>query len=497
MASAGCLKCLSRPTASQVAPWLNSMPRTAAFSTTSSTQAAATGDMLKKQQAKAAHLKAKGAGAKRTLKIKKKIPVKTGKPPMPGERKALRKRIVLSNTNALEVLGLQDLTKETVIDESLVGSVVGLEGTTVDSLRAAEAFKTTQSWGMFRRPGLLVREESLQLAKEMVAVEENKEVLRVVIDGDKGTGKSLMLVHAMATAFLRGWVVLNIPEGIFFLPLLRSDRSKCKVSQILTDTLLAQELTTAMTPYSPIPNTKPTIYTQNDYTAAWLTRIAKSNSAILNSLELSQKHNLPIPIQSNITLLRLCELGALDPDVAWPIFQALWKELTAEGRPPVLFTLDSLQLAMQDTLYRSADFLPIHAHDFAIIKQFTDYLSGARTLPNGGAIIGATQRSHAPKNITVDLAIQQAEEKQQSRPLTAKDPFERRYDPRAEQVLSSVRVLKLAGLSKDEARGLMEYWAQSGVLRSVVDERSVAEKWALAGHGVVGEIERGALKMRI
>ena len=48
-----------------------------------------------------------------------------------------------------------------------------------------------------------------------------------------------------------------------------------------------------------------------------------------------------------------------------------------------------------------------------------------------------------------------------------------------------------------EARALMEYWAQSGVLRQRVDEKTVTAKWALAGNGVVGELERGALRMRI
>lgn len=139
--------------------------------------------------------------------------MKTGRPPAAGERKALRKRIVLSNTNALEVQGLQDLDKELLLEDGLVGKVVGLKGTTVDQLRASEAFKTTQGWGLFRRPGVLVREESLEISQALVDAEERKQALRLVVDGDKGTGKSLLMIHAMATAFIREWIVLNIPEG--------------------------------------------------------------------------------------------------------------------------------------------------------------------------------------------------------------------------------------------------------------------------------------------
>jgi small subunit ribosomal protein S29 len=139
---------------------------------------------------------------------------------MPGERKALRKRIVLSNTNALEVDGMQDLSREMSGRlEGMVGKVVGLEGSTVDGLRAVEAFKTMQGWGLFRRPGVLIREENVELGRRMVGVKTAKETLRVVVDGAKGTGKSMLLLQAMATAFVRGWVVLNVPEGIFPFPL--------------------------------------------------------------------------------------------------------------------------------------------------------------------------------------------------------------------------------------------------------------------------------------
>jgi small subunit ribosomal protein S29 len=152
---------------------------------------------------------------------------------------------------------------------------------------------------------------------------------------------------------------------------------------------------------------------------------------------------------------------------------------------------------MQNSQYRNPEFEPIHAHDLAILRQFTDLLSGASKLPNGGAIIAATSRSHAPLSKSLTLAITQQEDRQAGREIMKKDPFEKKYDERVEKAMNGVEVLRLKGLSKVEARGLMEYWAASGVLRSRVDERTVAEKWALAGNGVVGEIERGALRMRI
>lgn len=155
-------------------------------------------------------------GQKKSARIKSKPPPKpTGKPPMPGERKAMRKRIVLSNTNAIPV-EMKDFGREMTEGremEEWVGKVVGIGGETVDGLRAAEGFQAAQGWGFFRRPGMLVRKESVEVVGRLVGCEGRKGGLRLLVDGAKETGKSMLLLQAMATAFVRGWIVLHVPDG--------------------------------------------------------------------------------------------------------------------------------------------------------------------------------------------------------------------------------------------------------------------------------------------
>lgn len=240
------------------------------------------------------------------------------------------------------------------------------------------------------------------------------------------------------------------------------------------------------------------MYSQNTYTANWLGQIAKSNSKILQGLKVSQKHELPIHMEEGMNLARLCELGAIDKEISWPVFKAFWSEITAAGRPPILITLDSLSHVLQNSAYRDAEFEPIHAHDLAIVGHFMDCFSGKNKLVNGGAAIAATNRSHGPVSKSLELAIKQKLETQRGgKVVTKRDPFEKNYDERSDKILQGIELLQLKGLSKSEARGLMEYWAKSGVLRSRVDEKTVTEKWAVAGNGIVGEIERNALAMRI
>ena len=163
------------------------------------------------------------------------------------------------------------------------------------------------------------------------------------------------------------------------------------------------------------------------------------------------------------------------------------------------------------TAYMTAAFKPIHAHDLALVKVFLGYFTGASPLPNGGLILAATSASNAPPNPSLDLALAMLEASKTSQspaqsadlynPSPAMpDPFFT-YDKRVMDIFeapdSKIEVQRLLGLSKEEARGLMEYWAKSGILKHEVDDRLVGEKWCLSGGGVVGELERGCVGMRI
>ncbi|KAI9693631.1 MAG: 37S ribosomal protein S23 mitochondrial [Bathelium mastoideum] len=398
----------------------------------------------------------------------------SGKPPAPGERKAMRKRIVLSNTNALEVQGLQKLNPKNIAREDSKCRVLALSDELVDPLRAVEAFKPTQGWNMFRKPSVLWREQSIQMAQIISSLDKRgeNEVRRMVLSGEKGSGKTVMLLQAMAVAFLKGWVVINIPD--------------------------AKDLTDAHTEYAPVPGTSPLQYIQRSYVSNLLAQIAKANATVLSKLEISMKHDLPIPVQSNISLDRFADLGAKDLDLAWPIFRALWDELTGPLRPPILLAADNLNFFMRHSEYLGADLKPIHAHDLLLVRHFVEHLSGAQVLPNGGLVLAATTGSNKPSSSALDLVLRQAEAR--AKGLTGDavpqwDPY-KPIDERSLKSMADLDVLHVKGLSKDEARGIMDYYAASGMLRQAVDHRLVAEKWALAGGGIIGELERGTLRMR-
>jgi len=547
MSSSICLRCLKR----SFVPIEPSLPHNAAQRAAFSTSPSLSANPPKKKSTVAKPAARTG----RTLKLAKNKRAVTARPPAPGERKALRKRVVLSNTNALEVKGLQDLTTDNVSGAKLreqQRKVLGFGNDTVDALRALEAFKPTQGWSLFRRPASLIRKETVEMAELLQAIKDSDghQVERRVLFGEKESGKSVLALQGMAMAYLKGWIVVHYPD--------------------------AKEMTIAHTSYRPVKAADgTTIYIQPHYTAQLLGNIAKANQGLLNKLRLSKQHQLPVPVQANMSVARFVELGANDPELAWPVWQALLSELTApsqpdkEGlqRPPVFVGLDGVEYIMRDSAYLDNEAQPVHAHDLGLIRDFTGLLSGKTKLSNGGMIVAASSESNRPSAPTLDHCISRnhseaniptllslrdrlrqsaanaktADEldlneldsfpaaalpdaladtfsafrrrafflQRQNQPiklfLAACDKFQPelpRWDPylaidkRVEDVMSSVPVQKLQGLSKEEARGIMEYYAQSGMLRNTVTEGLVSERWSLAGNGIIGQLEKGTVRAR-
>jgi small subunit ribosomal protein S29 len=245
-------------------------------------------------------------------------------------------------------------------------------------------------------------------------------------------------------------------------------------------------------------------YTQDTYTAKLLEQIQMSNGEFLQNTKLSTKPDLPLPLPANATLKQLVALGTANPEASWPVFVALWNELSLPGRPLVLLAVDGLSHIMRHSEYMSAEVKPVHAHDLTIVRHFIDHLSGQKQLPNGGLVLGATSQSNSPTSAALDFCIEVAEARQKTPDnIPQWNPY-KNVDARVMEALKDLNsdssdfdVIKVGGLSKDEARSIMEYYAESGMLRHQVNDGFVSEKWSLAGMGNIGELERSSVRLRI
>ncbi|KAF2993302.1 37S ribosomal protein S23 mitochondrial [Curvularia kusanoi] len=481
MPSANCLRSFSQLTLDATAHPSATMrllqPRVACFSTSAARHA---NPNMKKKGMTAAPKK--GVKTLNTKKSKGASGGDSGKRPAPGERKAQRKRIVLSNNNALEVSSLKDLSKANALSEANEGLVMGLPEPVVDALRDVEAFKTTQGWSFFRRPAVLMRKESIQLAQLLKEAEESatgakKKTIRRIITGKRMAGKTTLLLQGLSLAFLRQWFVINIPE--------------------------CQDIVNAHTDYAPLEGSEPTQYTQDTYIANLLSQTLKANKAYFEKAKITQKHDLPAALPAKAMLKDLVAIGIASPEASWSVFKALWAELSQPGQPQILLAAEGLSHIMKDSEYMNADVKPIHAHDLAIVRHFVDHLSGVKQLPNGGMVLAATSKSNAPTSPALDFRIKAAEALKTKTSLPQWNPYTS-VDKRTMDALKDLEspkadldIIEVGGLSKEEARSIMEYYAESGMLRRQVNDSLITEKWSLAGMGNIGELERATVRARI
>lgn len=192
----------------------SSIPRIAYFSTTPILPGAV---LTKKRKGPLVPTK-RGSPTSFNPRQKKGV-VASSKRPAPGERKALRKRIVLSNNNALAVSSLVDLNEVNALSKENAGKVMGLPEEALDVLRTVGAFKPTQAWALFRRPAVLMRQETMRLVDLFTEVElsagtqEEMKTLRRILSGERKAGKSILLLQSLVMALLRNWFIINIPEG--------------------------------------------------------------------------------------------------------------------------------------------------------------------------------------------------------------------------------------------------------------------------------------------
>ncbi|KAJ5558298.1 hypothetical protein N7535_008511 [Penicillium sp. DV-2018c] len=430
-----------------------------------------------------------------SLRRKKKKVTERSRPPAVGERKALRKRIVLSNPNALEVEGMLDLSPETMVDSRLRGTVLGLPVPMIDRLRAVQAFKPKQGWSIFRRPGTVLRRDTIEMGRlfEKISGEgdsaQKGKTVKKIVTGVQGSGKTVHLLQAMTMGFLKTWAVVTIPD--------------------------ARDLVSGDTAYAAIEGSNPPQYVQPNATSALLSRTVEANRELLASLKVSQKHPNLKMLNPESTLEDLAKLGFTDPAVSWAVFQALWAELNAtapaEGleknfqpRPPMLVAVDGLAHWMTESAYRSADYKLIHAHDLAFVNHFLSLLKDGNSLNNGGLLLYSTSASNNPNPKGFKIALDRLAARRAgisaSSPEYPQLPAYSDADPRVLDLFQSseetLELQTLSNLTREETRGFMEYFARSGLLREVINDQWVSEKWSLSGGGVIGELEKLGRRVR-
>ncbi|RVX72213.1 hypothetical protein B0A52_04417 [Exophiala mesophila] len=476
-----CTECLARLRLSSKPSILSPATASVAISQTSlfHSSAAQHASIIKKK----APPQLKGPRRSQGVRLKKKAREKITLPAV-GERRALRRRIIISNTNALEVKEMEDLSAQNAVLEESSNQVLGLSGPILDQLRDCEAFKRTQNWNMFRRPATLIRSETLDVARTMEQVAPGQ-TAKLFLTGERQSGKSILLLQAMYLAFLKDWIVINIPEAQDFV------NNTSAYGPLRSQSAEGEEQSNAEQ-----------LYIQPGLAKALLHRLAYSNEAVLKSLKLNHQHPGFLRVKPTSSISDLALIGAQEQTLAVPVWEAVWKELNTPGqdpRPPILLTVDSVDHWMGPSKYRSAEFEVIHAQQFTLVKQLTElfFSEGKTPLAHGGMMMMSTSGSNKPGFPSFGMLIEQFRARDKGvDPSSSAFPVPQPYsktDTRVTGLFSKnagVRFMDVNGSTVSESKALLEYFARSGLLHRGVTDHVVNQLRALSSGGVMGELAR-------
>lgn len=140
-------------------------------------------------------------GKRMSLSHKKKAIVRHRSPAV-GERRAIRKRIILSNNNALRVADQPRMDGDNLAAQESAGRVFKVPEDAIDQLRKVEAFKSSQTWNLFHSPHMLVRPETVEVCARMTEAAGKGETARIIVGGREGRGQEYGAVAGHDTCFL-------------------------------------------------------------------------------------------------------------------------------------------------------------------------------------------------------------------------------------------------------------------------------------------------------
>ncbi|KIY37087.1 mitochondrial carrier protein [Cryptococcus gattii E566] len=307
-------------------------------------------------------------------------------------------------------------------------------------------------------PASVVREATLGLVKRVEGAKTGSSKLaRYILTGERGSGKSVLLVQSVAYAIESGWIVLYSP---------RASKWVNSTSQYIYD-----------------PETK--TYAQWESAQNILSVLLETNKDKLSAIELSERVELTKgkSVKAGESVAVLAQLGVKDDRSAVKVLEAVVDALEKQTKFPVLWAIDEAQTLFNTSKYRAADYTPIEPYHLSTPRLALDFITGRRSFSRG-AVVTCLSLSD-PSNLP-SPALRSALSLSSSTPLTPYTPINPYHLAHAES-LTPINVPY--GMNSQEAAGLFELFARKGWAPNGSDELFMES--FVASHGNPREMGKG------
>ncbi|GAA5855882.1 hypothetical protein JCM9279_001156 [Rhodotorula babjevae] len=357
--------------------------------------------------------------------------------------------------SGLKAMHPEDLAKDTV------GQVRAFPGPALEAFKALSMPTSLKREHAFTsKPATVVRDATLKMARTL---DEGKKVssreARYFLTGDKGTGKSSLLLQAVSYAQSTDWIVLYLPSA---LPLVNSS-----------------------TPHT--YSQQRALFEQPALAAALLSKFSAANKAAFKALKTTKEHAFgDKKVAQGKTLEDLAKAAGGDDKLTTAVFEAVMEELAAQDQRPVLLAVDDAQPLFATSKYVDPTYQPLESFALVIPRLLLEFVAGERSFAKGTVLLSASSlaasSSPALDTFLTSTASSPSPSSSRARPLpSAYDTARASSFDTYSAVLSGLERFELPPrLSRKEAVGIVELLRGWRGTREFVDDKSFLEKLVAA-----------------
>jgi small subunit ribosomal protein S29 len=315
---------------------------------------------------------------------------------------------------------------------------------------------------LLSKPCSVIRDVTLSAIDTLDAASvKSSHETRIVLTGEKGTGKSFTLLQAVQYCISRNWIVMYIPRAV--------------------------TLVNSSTPHIYDPRTRtylqPAMAYQTLQRFLTVNRTNLSRLTMRNELILDRKPTLP----AGTFLKDLIDVGLKDQSVAPTILSVLLSELGEQTAHPVLLAVDDFHALYCQSTYRDPQYQPIKSYHLSMPRLLLEYASGKRSFTRG-AVFGAISTTHNSFPIPLELR----ETLNLSHPIPNSPYFKRSAVMQA--YAKGLQKLEVPPhMSVTEAAGMFEIWMKDRALHSAPNDELFMAKYTEASGNPRDFVWRGLL----
>ncbi|WVF66537.1 hypothetical protein IAT40_001277 [Kwoniella sp. CBS 6097] len=281
-------------------------------------------------------------------------------------------------------------------------------------------------------PASVIRESTVELAQKLDGgKDKSSKDARYVLTGDRGCGKSVLLLQTVAYASESGWIVLCNPR--------------------------ASEWTNSSSHY--VYDSATQTFSQWQSAQRMLTTLSEINGDKLDAIKLPSAVELAQgkTVEAGASLSTLVRTGAKDDRVAVQALDAVMAVLEQQIQYPVLWAIDEAQTLFTTSKYRTADYTPIEPYHLSTPRLALDFIAGRRTFSRGAVI---TALSLSDPTTLPSPALNTALSLSSPQPITPYTQLDPYHLAHASSGLNKITVP--FGMTSAEASGLFQLFARKG-----------------------------------